>query len=231
MIRCPECGQSVLDIASSCPRCHHVLIQNPLETHDWGDLRVCGRCGKHIPKGAAVCPFCGHQVQFRRRVWLAVVGAGLAVVVVGSGVVAWRSGLLRLPLGGRSAAEPAPAVAESVPPADSAAASQPVVTEEAPGVAPPQAPAIVAAAPQPETAVRNAPPVEQVPTLVTRWTSDWVNVREERNVESSQVRVLRPGSAVEVGDWRGGWWALYEGGRRIGYVANSVLTTTPPILQ
>jgi hypothetical protein len=50
MIRCPSCGQHVLDVASSCPKCRRVLIQNPLETHDWGALRACGRCGKHIAR-------------------------------------------------------------------------------------------------------------------------------------------------------------------------------------
>jgi hypothetical protein len=55
-----------------------------------------------------------------------------------------------------------------------------------------------------------------------------VNVRADRTVESAVVRVLAPGRRVEIGDLEHGWWALFENGALVGYVANSVLTETPP---
>jgi hypothetical protein len=66
--------------------------------------------------------------------------------------------------------------------------------------------------------------------LVTRWTTEWANVRAARSVESAVVQVLPPGRAVEVREMRQGWWALHAGGAVVGYVANSVLTTDPPTL-
>jgi hypothetical protein len=60
-----------------------------------------------------------------------------------------------------------------------------------------------------------------------RWTADWANVRERRSVEAPVVLVLDPNEAVQVDSLRGGWWAAYVGGQRIGYVANSVLREQP----
>jgi len=63
---------------------------------------------------------------------------------------------------------------------------------------------------------------------VSRWTIEWANVRAARSVESTVVQVLPPGRAVEVREMRQGWWTLYAGGSVVGYIANSVLSATPP---
>jgi len=63
--------------------------------------------------------------------------------------------------------------------------------------------------------------------LVSRWTGEWANVRSARDTTSEVVRVLAPNVAIEVGDRRQGWWALYLGGAFVGYIANSVLRTDP----
>jgi RNA polymerase subunit RPABC4/transcription elongation factor Spt4 len=244
MIRCPDCGQSVLDIASSCPKCGRVLIQNPLETHDWASLRACGRCGKHIDRDVPLCPYCGHKVRAARIAQRVAIAAVALAVAAAAGVGLWRSGMLdsvweAARAGGRPAASP-PLTAET-------AAVPPLLAQD---TVPPQATPILAAVP--DTAVGDtgaagapaparsvtadpatrtadaAPPVRR--GLVTRWTTEWANVRAARSVESAVVQVLPPGRAVEVREMRQGWWALHAGGAVVGYVANSVLTTDPPTL-
>jgi hypothetical protein len=79
-----------------------------------------------------------------------------------------------------------------------------------------------------------APASERPPVgtrrLVTRWTTEWTNVRAARSVEAAVVQVLPPGRAIEVREMRQGWWELHAGGVVVGYVANSVLTTDRPTL-
>lgn len=236
MIRCPECGQRALDVASVCPKCGHVLIQNPLETHDWGTLRECGRCGKHIERDAVICPYCGHHVRAARLAWrttFSVAGVALAVAL---GIAAWRTGLMgsirqafRSPR--PAAVEPratGPGPAIALPVADSAAEPTSDTAPAAP---------VAAAAPDtatpPATVALRQPRREPAPAsrprdLVSRWTIEWANVRAARSVESTVVQVLPPGRAVEVREMRQGWWTLYAGGSVVGYIANSVLSATPP---
>jgi rRNA maturation protein Nop10 len=230
MIRCPECGQHVLDVASSCPKCGHVLIQNPMETHGWGMLRTCGRCGKHIERTLAICPYCGHHVRAARLAGRVALGVAGAVVVAAAGWGLWRAGLLG-PEGQRASA-PAGPVAE--------AAAKPEPFPPLPRPDTPRAEPIVATAPGAsgarDTTRPPAPPVIQAPTatlpgprdLVRRWTREWANVRAARSMESTVVRVLPPGQAVDVREMRQGWWALHAGGTVVGYIANSLLTTNPP---
>lgn len=240
MIRCPDCGQHVLDVASSCPKCHRVLIQNPLETHGWGNLRVCGRCGKHIPRDIQVCPFCGHHVRLLRRIRLTAAAVGALVLAVGVVGVAWRAGILHLPARPESPA-PRSAVAPVEPATEPVAAPLVVAAPDTTGARSTdttRAAAATRTTPPPALLPRpvGTPPAspaqdtpgERVPFLVTRWTVDWANIREDRSIESRQVRVLAPGIPIEVGNIRGGWWAVWENGHRLGYVANSVLTTEPP---
>lgn len=228
MIRCPECGQRVLDVASSCPKCGHVLIQNPLETHGWGNLEACGRCGKHIERDLAICPYCGHHVRAARLATRIALGVAAAVVVVIAAVLLWRAGVLGSL---REAARPAPRAAPAVARPEAAAP-----------VAAPSVPDSVTTAPilvvSPETATRDTvgtatPAPSRAPgprprDLVTRWTLEWANVRAARSMESSVVQVLPPGRAVEVREMRQGWWAVHADGTVVGYIANSVLGTAPP---
>jgi RNA polymerase subunit RPABC4/transcription elongation factor Spt4 len=228
MIRCPNCGQRALDIATSCPQCHSILIQNPLETHNWGALRECGRCHKHIERNAAVCPYCGHRVRAARLAARTVATvAGLALLVAAA-VAAWRSGAVDSLRSVLRASRPAPDAPAPVtvpapaltPPADSVEVVAAPITASGPTDA-----AVTAEAPPP----RAAPAAVPVPTagLVTRWTGEWANVRTARDTASEVVRVLAPNVAIEVGDMRQGWWALYLGGAFVGYIANSVLRTDP----
>ena len=233
MIRCPECGQRVLDVASSCPHCHRVLIQNPLETHDWTDLIECGRCHKHIERSARVCPYCGHNVRGARvatRTVAAVLGVAALVAV---GVILVRTGAIAdLTRSFRSAPQPTasapqspPAVAEQVPDTSLGEATVPDSTQATraePSLPPPAA----ATPPRPSTAP--LPTAAETVQLVTRWTADWANVREGRSIETPAVQVLPPGREIHVGDRQQGWWVVYADARPIGYIANSVLTATPP---
>ena len=229
MITCPQCGQHVLDVASSCPKCGHVLMQNPLETGDGARLASCRRCGKHIDRDAVLCPFCGHRVRrsklMRRGVWGLVVTAA----AVGGAAALARTGVLPSLPWKRAAPEPVvevPAPAQRAPAPDTAATAVPLI------VAPPKTAAIgIDSPPQPPVGIRAtpAPQAETAPPdLRAKWTAEWANVRAGRTVESAVVRVLAPGRRVEIGDLERGWWALFENGARVGYIANSVLTETPP---
>ena len=231
MIRCPECGQRVLDVASSCPHCHRVLIQNPLETHDWTDLIECGRCHKHIDRSARLCPYCGHNVRAARVAMRTVAGAvgvaaliAVSVILVKTGAFADLTRSFRsAPQASAPAPQTPPAVAEQVP--DTAAGEAAALDSTPAQPSPP--PQVVETTPPPSTASR--PTAAETPVqLVTRWTADWANVREGRSIETPAVQVLPPGRAIRVGDRQRGWWVVYADTRPIGYIANSVLTTTPP---
>ncbi len=229
MIRCPHCGARALDIATTCPQCHRVLIQNPLETHDWGALRECGRCHKHIERDAVLCPYCGHRVRAARLAgWTAAAIAGL-VVLVAAGFAAWRSGVvtsIRDVLGADRPtvqASPPPAAAEP----ESLPVTAPVEVVASPIMAALPVDSTPAAEPRPRTPPPPVPAAATAAGLVRRWTSEWANVRAARDVTSQVVRVLAPNLAVEVSDMRQGWWALYADGALVGYIANSVLRTEP----
>jgi len=227
MIRCPECGQRVLDVASSCPHCHRVLIQNPLETHDWTALVECGRCHKHIERSARECPYCGHNVRAARVATRTV--AGVVGVAVAVSVILVKTGALT-------------DLARSfhpAPPATTPAPQPPAVATQAPDTAVGEAtvpdsaqPASTEASPSPQVAETTPPPSAAPPPtalqLVTRWTAEWANVRQGRSIESPALQVLPPGREIRVGDRQQGWWAVYADARPIGYIANSVLTATPP---
>ncbi len=66
------------------------------------------------------------------------------------------------------------------------------------------------------------------PSTETKWTSTWVNVREGRGTNTGVVQILDPGQRLEVNNLQGRWWVAYLDGRRIGYVANSVLRSKSP---
>jgi DNA-directed RNA polymerase subunit RPC12/RpoP len=231
MIRCPHCGARALDIATSCPQCHRVLIQNPLETHNWGALRECGRCRKHIERDAVLCPYCGHRVRAARLAGRTAATAAVLVVLVAAGVAAWRSGLLTSIRG--VLGPDRPAVQASPPPAaaepESLPLTAPVEVVASPIRAALPADSAPAAEPRPRTPTATVPAAAPTPPagLVRRWTSEWANVRAARDVTSEVVRVLAPNLAVDVSDMRRGWWALYANGSLVGYIANSVLRTEP----
>ena len=85
---------------------------------------------------------------------------------------------------------------------------------------------------QSTTATISAPPAATPrtagPSTQTKWTSTWVNVREGRGTDTRIVQILDPRQPVEVDSLQGRWWGLYIDGKRIGYVANSVLQNESP---
>jgi hypothetical protein len=229
MITCPQCGQHVLDVASACPKCGCVLMQNPLEAGGGTSLMACRRCGKHIDRDAVLCPFCGYHVRRSGLLRRGALGlAGLAVVVGGTAVLV-RTGVLPAPpwhvKHGGPAAVAAPRRAVPLL-ADTTATAAPIVVTPSEEAAvtrigpPPPPPGAVPSAPAPQTEAT-------VPALRAKWTAEWANIRADRTVESAVVRVLAPGMRVEIGDLTGGWWAVYEHGARVGYIANSVLGDAP----
>jgi hypothetical protein len=56
-----------------------------------------------------------------------------------------------------------------------------------------------------------------------RKVAAWANVRQEPSAEAAVVQVLRPGQQIDVVQRRGGWWAVYTEGRRLGYVSRTLL--------
>ncbi|HET7038732.1 MAG TPA: zinc ribbon domain-containing protein [Gemmatimonadales bacterium] len=216
MIRCPSCGQRTLDVASKCPKCGHVLMQNPLETSAGSELVSCRRCGKHISRHAPVCPYCGHHLQRARR----AAAVGWALVVLGLiGAAAWgayRAGYLDRLMAPPEAPAPEPATPQPVGPDRSTPNAAPIV------VPPPDTTPVRPAPPQSQPQSQ-PPPAAAV--LRTRWTTEWANVRQDRSIQSAVVRVLGPGVEVSVGRLLDGWWEYYENGAVRGYIANSVLAS------
>ena len=78
------------------------------------------------------------------------------------------------------------------------------------------------------TSPPTATPRTTGPSTQTKWTSTWVNVREGRGSDTRIVQVLDPWQPVEVASREGRWWGLHIDGKRIGYVANSVLQNESP---
>ncbi len=206
LIKCPGCNHTISSVASKCPQCGTLLSQFRFVQGQGGGLTECRRCARKVLSGAKTCPYCGIARPGRRAPYalLALVGALTIPLLV---VAALRT---RAPQALFSAAE-----AISEPPVPQAASLAQAT------------PPAEASVPQAEPAIPAPAPTDSVATQ-TKWTLDWVNVREGRAVEATVVRVLRPGSAVQVADRQMGWWELHMGGRVIGYVAGSVLGDQPP---
>ncbi len=199
LIKCPECGQTVLSVASLCPHCSHRLGQEPGQLVEPNDLMHCRHCNELMTRRAQRCPHCG----LKQRGKGPIVVAGLAaviVLVVGAFII--RAGST----GGDFAL---PIVA--APPA------QPKV------VLPVQAPVDSAVAPDSPDQF----PQPSVAT-VSRIAQEWANVRTGRNLSADIVAILRPGQEVAVADRRGGWWSVYLGDSLVGFVSANLLDTIPP---
>lgn len=249
LIRCPQCGQRVLNVATTCPKCSFLLIQNPNQEGGEQTLAECRRCGKMVDKHAVVCPYCAYPARARRHLRMAFWGvtgvvAAAAAAIVGTQIQAESSGRISVP--SRSAAEPPPTPAVTPPssqrdatppggpgPQMAARDTAPALRDTVPARTRPTqpdtmpAPRVIAppvAAPRPDTTTAARPR-----DLRARWTLNWVNVREGRSVDFPIVRVLRPGVEVQIRDPRaGGWWEVYYAGERIGFIAGSELSEQPP---
>jgi hypothetical protein len=226
LIKCPQCGQTVLSVASVCPKCGHMLMQNPLAQGGEGEFVECPRCNKFIPEHADRCGFCGYPRRARRRMWWAI-GAVAFVAALVAGVVGARQVLG----GGASSSPPPHETTERAGPAAEADETTTVAAE--PQQPPPTAEPIVVAErgpARPDTTRAPVPtvapprPPATVPSTVNRWATTWANLREGPGIDYGVVRVLTPGERVRVASLTRGFWAVYDDGTIEGYVANSVLS-------
>jgi len=225
LIKCPRCGQTVLSVASVCPKCSYLLLQNPTPQGEGGEFTACRRCGKTIRRDAETCEFCAYPHLARRRM------RGAAWTVLGLAVVALGAlGIQRLAQRGDG---PSPSTTPVVP----AQSPRPAPPLPSPVESPvgdstvqdtvPIAPPIAA---RPVTAPA-PPPSDSVglpPGAVMRWTLDWANVREGRGTRFPVLGILRPAQGIYVDSLRAGWWLVYLDGRPAGYVATDLLTDEPP---
>jgi len=241
LIKCPRCGQTVLSVASTCPKCSYLFLQEPKEESAAGELIDCRRCSKRIPPESASCPYCAYPVRRARVLARAGIGAGVAVVALVVLVVA---------LGRRGSEEPLVASVAGQPPAQpvdppSDGQLQPADTAGADTAfraspveaAPPRTAAVRSLTPERQALARDTAaarprpgpvPPEAVGVRGTRWSLDWVNVREGRGVDNAIVTVLRPGVEVQLADQRGGWWAVYVDGTFVGYASGALFGPEPP---
>jgi hypothetical protein len=203
-----------------CPNCSYALREQRLKESQLGPQITCRKCGHKISAKATVCPRCG--VDFPKRSFNLV----LAAIPVGAIILI----LVMMRLFPGDAAAPIPT--ETV---------QPVAGEPSESV--PQQPEAVVEdrsdTPQPDSILRappvvaDAPPSNTEPTTSspspnTRWTSTWVNVRSEPRPNGPRVQILDPGVRLEIGNYVAGFWEVFLNGRRLGYVANSLLLREPP---
>lgn len=214
LIKCPQCGQTVLSVASVCPKCSYLLLQHATPQGENGGFLNCRRCGKVISATAIDCEYCGYPQRFRRHLRRVLGTVGL-LVLIAIGVIVVRA----VTGTGGDIDSPAPSAADPFP-----------ATEPRPAVAQPDSetvPGVVTPTVDTSTAVvQDTQPV--APLTLRRWTITWANVRDGRTTASAIVRVLRPGDSVAVAEPGGGWWRVYERGEPIGYVAIDLLSTQKP---
>lgn len=213
LINCPQCQQKVMSVASVCPKCGFSFSEQRKKDAHSTRAKLCKNCHREIAPNAQLCPHCGEVGPVRRPVrWL--LPAGMVIVLAVA--------IFLIPLaGGEESDDPAQLTTpEEQPPAqvEMAAPTQPApVSPDSLPVTPPAVQAEVA-----------LPPADTTQVTLTRWTSNWVNVRAARDPDAEIVRVLTPGQEVEVGDLDQGWWAVYLEGETVGFVAASLILDQPP---
>ncbi len=220
LMACPKCGQSVSSLASVCPNCSFSLREQRLKEGRLGPRIRCRKCGQNISATADVCPHCG--VDYPKRTFnLLLVAAPIGAVVLAFGIFLLLSG----------GSDPG-----------SSASAPPPLSDGPPAVTPPETATPAEATEEqaePESDVRAAPILVESPpgsdqdidaptSERTRWTADWVNVREGPSPDAPVAQILDPGVRVEAGGYDGGFWEVYIDGRLLGYVANSLLLQEPP---
>ncbi len=77
LIKCPQCGHTVLSVASVCPSCSFLLTQQRFQQSQRGTLAECRNCGRQVASQTRTCPYCGLRHPGSRR------GARRALVVAG----------------------------------------------------------------------------------------------------------------------------------------------------
>ena len=220
-IKCPQCGQTVLSVASTCPKCSYLLLQAPTPQGDERDFAHCRRCGKTIPRMAPTCEYCAYPQLSRRRIRRVLVAASAICVVIAAFVgVRAISHPDSTPLFPRSEASRQPSVGAEplAQPDDPASDSLPM----APSVA-----AQLEARPAPPSPTSDT--VREPSIIRVRWTVNWANVRRGPGTDQPIVGVLRPNVRVTVTEMRRGWWLISIDGEEMGYLARDLLTDEPPV--
>jgi Bacterial SH3 domain/Double zinc ribbon len=200
LIKCPECGQTVLSVASLCPHCSHRLGAESGQSAEVNDLAHCRHCDELMTRRAKVCPHCGLKQHGKGP----IVAVGLSVVIV---LVLGTWIMMASSTGGESALPIV--VAPPTPPAVSV---------------PVQASVDSAVALDPGHDSAAGPSV----VTVSRIAQEWANVRTGRNLSAEIIAILRPGQEVAVADRRGGWWSVYLGDSLVGFVSSNLLDTILP---
>jgi predicted RNA-binding Zn-ribbon protein involved in translation (DUF1610 family) len=205
LIDCPQCGHKVMSVASTCPKCGYSLTeQRKRESHAMR-VAICRHCNREIAATSKLCPHCGEAEPVSRPPkWL--VPAILAAVLLTVVFVISRGG-----------SEEPVRVSEPV------AATETVPTAGDTTPTPPPGAAEVSDPPQVL--------VPATPQTLTRWTTDWANMREDRDRNSDVVDILGPGAQIEVADLENRWWAVYVDGRRVGYISASLVANEPPTVE
>src|SRR2546425_2025812 len=213
LIKCPQCGHTVLSVASQCPACATALAIGFLGPEHRGELAECRSCGHPVRSGTRTCPHCGIQNPARgRRVRQQALRASavLILAVLALGIRARLSNHDAARAAAAPQQEPAH-VADAAPERSSTVAAPEVVASEA--------------AASPLEAVPLAPPVNaSAPPPETRWTATWANVREQPKNDAPILRVLAPGTPVKGTLDRYGWWLVHLEGKSVGYVAGELLS-------
>ena len=234
LIKCSHCGHGVLSVATQCPKCA-VPLKRTFELGGSGELAECRRCGHAVLSNASACANCGarHPARSYTR---GIVVATMAFAAISGWIImalakehSQTQRRSSLSLVTRAIAAPADSKSAELrsPPARLifvAPAENRQVTKPADGrpvrdtVRPATAPIVTATVPAGDSSSAAQPKV----------VAAWANVREEPSGEAAVVKVLRPGQQVEVVQRRGGWWAVYADGRRLGYVSRSLLAEQLP---
>lgn len=213
LIKCPQCGQTVLSVASKCPKCSHLLLQARAPGDD-KEFAHCRRCEKIIPRSVAICEYCGYPQLARRRLRLAI-----GLTMAAAALVAAAIGVSML-TGPR---EPETIVSRPTAPPIQPTAEDSATREPVPVATPIEA-QLIPPTPPPATPDTARP----VADADMRWAVDWANVREGPGTDYPVVGVLRPGTAVTAGGRRRGWWLVSVDGNELGYVARNLLADRPP---
>jgi hypothetical protein len=251
LIKCPHCGQTVLSIASQCPKCAKSLINATFGPGGRGELGECRECGRAILSRLPECPHCGARrpgVHYARGL---VVAGGVVVVALGVAAMAFFKQPSRSSQMAFTLVSPAPFAAQSkAAPAvvlrtiDGPLRVRPKPIPAKDTVKPKDSPkpkenvdssiarareALAVASPPPAKPAPRVEPVAFASLADTqvKWTSGWANVRGSPHSDSQVVQVLRPGQQVAVSAQQRGWWVVLENGRQVGYVARQLLVDQP----
>ena len=199
---CPECGKTMLSIATQCPHCGY---QFPPQ-----QLRI------SIPPP-------------RPRLVRPALLVALALVTVAAVVVAFQSrggssgagaepGVANAPPPATERQQP---VETALP--DTAAVGQMRQDSEPEAPVADTTPAVTAPA-----TVLPPPAATFTNQRSRRYASTWVNVRRDRGLDAPTVRVLEPGDAVLVDSLDQGWYRVIIDGQPIGYAHRSNLVVRAP---